>query len=428
MTYKWNCDVLIIGAGLTGYTAAHFTAKSNLSVMLLEKSGTTGGRAKTNTMNGHYFNLGPHAVYRKGVGYAILEQLGIMLSGQSPKLDGELYDNGSTHAAPVYLGGMLSTTYLNWKERLEWLNAVWHIFRFVPEQAADQTYQQWIEKHAHSEKVRHLLRSLGRLATYCHAPELVSAKTTLSHIKQALGGVLYLDGGWQSMIDQLHNRAVLLGVEVKAGSGVKQIEPLTGGGFRIVLTDGEELLTKTVIYTAGPQELLGMLGEHAPPVQQSFFSRITPIKGAVLDVALSQLPRPKRLFAIGTEEPYYYSVHSNYARLSDNRNAVILHVQKYLHPAEQADPEHVKTELEHVLEQLQPGWKSYKLAGRFMPHVTVNQRLPKAGDNEELKQALTAMPGLYLAGDWSSPDYMLLDGALSSAKAAAERLISQFER
>ena len=38
-----------------------------------------------------------------------------------------------------------------------------------------------------------------------------------------MGGVLYLDGGWQTIIDQLHNKAVISGVQVQTHTAVKQI-------------------------------------------------------------------------------------------------------------------------------------------------------------------------------------------------------------
>ena len=44
------------------------------------------------------------------------------------------------------------------------------------EKLAGQTFEQWVKQKAHSKKVQSLLFVLGRLATYCHAPEKVSAK------------------------------------------------------------------------------------------------------------------------------------------------------------------------------------------------------------------------------------------------------------
>jgi hypothetical protein len=39
---------------------------------------------------------------------------------------------------------------------------------------AEQTFQQWVKQAAHSKKVQSLLYILGRLATYCHAPDKVT--------------------------------------------------------------------------------------------------------------------------------------------------------------------------------------------------------------------------------------------------------------
>lgn len=45
MNSKW--DVVIVGAGLAGYVAANYLAKSNLKVLILEKAKKVGGRART---------------------------------------------------------------------------------------------------------------------------------------------------------------------------------------------------------------------------------------------------------------------------------------------------------------------------------------------------------------------------------------------
>ena len=106
---------------------------------------------------------------------------------------------------------------------------------------AGRTFEQWVQQKARSEKVQSLLYLLGRLATYCHAPEKVSAKLIVSHMKTAMGGVLYLDGGWQTIIDQLHNKAVVSGVQVQSHRTVKQINPLEHDHFKLVLSNDEEI-------------------------------------------------------------------------------------------------------------------------------------------------------------------------------------------
>lgn len=414
-------DVVIIGAGLAGYTAAHYLATKNASVLMLEKSGTVGGRAKTKKINGQYFNTGPHAVYKTGEGCAILEQLGIQLSGQSPKLNGELFDHHISHALPFNIHGLLTTSYLSWKERVEWMRIVLRISRVKLTVEPQQTYQQWVEQNVHSDKVKHLLYVLGRLASYCHAPDLISAKVMLAQLKTSLGGVLYMDGGWKSLVDQLHNKAVMLGVQIQTDSNVQHITADRNDCFELTLSNRQIIHARNVIYTGEPQELNRMLNfDHQ---YNNFISGITAVKGAFLDVALTELPQPKRLYALGAVDPLYFSVHSPYAKLSECGDSIILHCFKYYYPGEQVNSEKVRLELEQFIETIQPGWKNYKITSRFIPNITVNQRLPRVEEDNPLLQTQAIIPGLYIAGDWASPHSMLLDGAVSSGKRAAEHII-----
>lgn len=420
MTQKW--DVVIIGAGLAGYVAANYLAKTDLSILIVEKRKHVGGRAKTNKMKQQYFNLGPHALYKKGKAMLLLEELGIKLSGKSPQLTGDLMENTMKHAAPLSPSGLFATSYLNWKQRLEWLLILMKVVRMDSEKLPDQTFQQWVKQNELSPKVSSLLYLLARLATYCHAPEVVSAKIMLSHLKTVMSGVLYINGGWQTIIDQLHNKAVISGIQLRTQTVVKQIASFAHrNDITLQLANNEEIITKNVICTTSPYELNQMLGKN----QNSFFAQITPIKGATLDVALSELPNSKRLFALGITDPYYYAVHSHYAQLSANGNSTVLHVFKYHSPATHIDGKRVKNELEQFLERLQPGWKQYVITQRFLPNITVNQRLPKIGDEQKLQHAKKEIPGLYIAGDWASPDSILAEGAITSAQQAANEIINE---
>ncbi|WP_456276549.1 phytoene desaturase family protein [Bacillus sp. AK128] len=425
MTRKW--DIVIVGGGLAGYVAANYLTKTNLSILIVEKGKSVGGRARTNKMDQHYFNLGPHALYKRGKSISILEELGIQLNGKSPKLGGLLIENNIEYDAPFSPLGLLTTKLLNGKERLEWGAVLMKMMSLDPEKLAEITFQQWVQQVTSSKKVESLLYTLSRLATYCHAPDMASAKVMVSNLKIAMGGALYLDGGWQTMIDQLHNKAIVSGVQIQSHTSVKRIEP-TRDQFKLVLSNGDEILGKYVICTTGPHELSEILLNVNHPFQKSFFKEIIPVRGATLDVALTQLPNPKRLFAMGITEPLYYSVHSNYARLSDDSKSAVLHVFKYQHPDNQIDGTSIKNELEQFLEKLQPGWKEYEITSRFIPTITVNQRLPQIGDELKLQRSKADIPGLYIAGDWASPTSILADGAVSSGKQAAEEIILNEKR
>ena len=423
MEKKW--DVVIVGGGLAGYVASNYLSNKNLSILILEKGNKVGGRARTDKMNKDYFNLGPHAIYKKGKTSEVLEELGIELNGGTPKLGGVLTQNKKEYTAPLNPVGLLSTSLLNWKEKFEWMSILSKLPKVDPQTLATQTFQQWVEQNVHSPNVQSLLYVLGRLSTYSHSPEKVSAKVIVTHIKIALGGVLYLHGGWQSVIDQLHNKAVITGVQVKTHTSVKQMKRTEQDCIKITLSNNEEITSKYVISTIGPLELTNLL--ETPESVNPMLSSLTPIKGASLDISLSRLPQPNKLFALDIHEPLYYSVHSTAARLSENGHHSVLHVFKYYHPDDEPIHVNVRNELEQFLETLQPGWKDYVVDSRFLPNLIVNQRLPLVGHEQHFNRSETNIPGLYLAGDWTSPDYILSEGAVFSGKQAAEEIIQKEE-
>lgn len=86
MVKKW--DVVIVGGGLAAFVSANYLVRSGLSVLVLEKGKKVGGRARTDKIQQQFFNLGPHALYKKGKARLILEELNIQLAGKSPELGG----------------------------------------------------------------------------------------------------------------------------------------------------------------------------------------------------------------------------------------------------------------------------------------------------------------------------------------------------
>ncbi|MFD0050690.1 phytoene desaturase family protein [Actinomycetes bacterium NPDC127524] len=421
MAEKW--DVVIIGGGLAGLVAANYLAGNNLSILLIEKGKKAGGRARTDQIRQQYFNLGPHALYKKGKAMSILEELNIQISGRSPKLGGIIVKDNREYTAPFTPLGILATSLLNWKERIEWAKALMKLMTTDTENLARLTFKQWVEQTSHSANIQSLLYTLGRLAAYCHAPE-ASAKIIVSHLKTVMSGVLYVDYGWQTIIDQLHNKAVISGVQVQTHKSVKHINSMEQGHFSLVLSGDEEISAKYILCTTGPHELHHMLGEESAFSRPSF-AKITPVQGAAFDVALTQLPEPRKLFAMSLTDPIYFSVHSNYARLSDDPGSSVMHVFRYHHPDDTLDGTKVKSELELFLEKMQPGWKKYEITSRYMPQITVNQRLPQLGDEQMLQNSSSIIPGLYIAGDWTSPHSILSEGAASSGKLAAEEIIKK---
>jgi phytoene dehydrogenase-like protein len=70
-------NIVIVGAGIAGLTAAAYLAKAGYNVLLLEKNDRSGGLLGTLNYNGFYFDTGPRALVNSGIVKPILKELGI---------------------------------------------------------------------------------------------------------------------------------------------------------------------------------------------------------------------------------------------------------------------------------------------------------------------------------------------------------------
>src|SRR5690606_32829705 len=107
----------------------------------------------------------------KGLARPILDELEIRLPGKTPDLKGILVENDNEFAAPFNPAAVFSTKFLKGKERLEWLRFVLRINRIDPQKLNGESFGQWIRQTGYSPNVQSLLLLLGKLATYCDAPE-----------------------------------------------------------------------------------------------------------------------------------------------------------------------------------------------------------------------------------------------------------------
>src|SRR5690349_17834270 len=78
-------EVVVVGGGLAGLSAATYLARGGVSVTLFEKAAEVGGRAATQTYDGYAFNRGAHALYYGGAATQVLRELGIAFPGGNPR-------------------------------------------------------------------------------------------------------------------------------------------------------------------------------------------------------------------------------------------------------------------------------------------------------------------------------------------------------
>ena len=414
----------IVGGGLAGLTAATILARAGRDVMVLEKARRAGGRAVTREQEQFRFNLGAHALYVKGDAHQILEELEAPFSGHPPALGiPHSVAGGEALSLPRIL---LTSRVLGLREKVNLAATFLRILRTPPAAVEDVTVHDWLAQHTASAAVRHVILSLLRITSYSHAPEQLSAAVLMRQIRLAVeGNVVYLDGGWQTLVDGLQAAAEAAGARIVTGARVTSIEQ-HGGASLVTLDDGRRLVAGSVILAVGPRAAARLLPENK--AVQRWAATSTPVEVAVLDVGLRRLPRTKVTYAQGIDRPLYYSVHSAAADLAPDGGALV-HTLKYLAPDGDDDPAADETELEALLDTLQPGWREEALVRRFLPRMTVVQRLatPGEGLSDRPGPRVPGRDGVYVAGDWVGPEGWLADAALASARAAAHLVLHRPE-
>jgi phytoene dehydrogenase-like protein len=418
-------DVAVIGAGLAGLTTAVLVAKRGLKTAVFEQAHEPGGLARAKVHEGFSFNLGPRALYRAGDARRILRELGVAYRAGQPSGQGVAICQDRSYRLPTTISSLLTTRLLGLQDK--WQVAKWMAVlpRLDTARYDAVSVHDWIRQSAFRPRVADFVRCLVRLATYCADTEQLSAGAALAQLQSAISsGVDYIDGGWQTLVDSVREAARSLGVKLHAGAKVEEVVCGDTGVQAIRVASGATIAAKIAVLACSPTTAAHLVGGGPGEHLRSWERQARPVRAAALDVGLRRLPRPKLTFALGIDEPWYFSVHSAVARLAPPPGAVI-HVLKYVSSNETLDPRQSEQQLAGVLDRLQPGWRDELVHKQFLPTMVVSNDMPRAaagGLSGRPGPQIAGINGLYVAGDWVGARGLLADATLASAEQVAEQI------
>jgi phytoene dehydrogenase-like protein len=418
-----------VGGGLAGLFAAALVARAGRSVVLLEQARHLGGRATTQVRDGVHFNLGPHALYRNGHAFALLRELGVKFHGSEPKPGRALLvTRDGTDLLPIGASSLLRMRGLSFREKLRFARFLQRLPKIDPRPLDAIASSRWLEEELGGGALAATLGAFFRLATYCADLDELSAGAAVEQLQSALAGnVWYVDGGWQSLVDGLRERALANGARIETGTRVEGVRE-ESERVLLVVSNGAPVHARAIVVAVPPEEAAPLLALERDAVFARWFAERRSARAACLDLALSRLPRPRQRFALGLDRPHYFSVHSGAARLAPD-GLVVAHAARYLvhgEAAGAADAAAIEKELEALVDAVQPGWRELVVARRFLPAMTVAPALPRAsegGRRGRPRVTLAGRPRLFLAGDWVGEPGLLADAAAASAREAAARAI-----
>jgi phytoene dehydrogenase-like protein len=429
-------QIIVVGGGLAGLAAAVYLARGGHRVTLFERRRSLGGRAATHFRQGYRFNLGPHALYLGGAGVRVLRDLGVPLRGGRPPGHGTALIGGTHHRLPGSIGALAITRLLPLAAKGELAALMVRIGLLNLESVRSMSVRAWLDANTKHTRVHEIVGALIRLATYSADFAHLSAAAALRQLRLAIRhGVLYIDEGWQKIVDSLHSAALASGVSFVTSSRVVAVthDGTVASGVVLGALEAERndedfsnedsrdargvpLRANAVLLAVDPHTASSLLRNGGP--HDADWTHARAVTAACLDVALTSLPRPRKLFALGLDQPLYFSAHSAWAQLTP-RGGALIHTARYM--SEGDHPRTAEAELEQLLDSMQPGWREVVVHRRYLPSMIVSNALQEPDGSGRERPAATGsgLQNVFLAGDWVGDGGMLSDAALSSAQAAA---------
>ncbi|MGH9040880.1 MAG: FAD-dependent oxidoreductase [Acidimicrobiia bacterium] len=406
-------DVLVVGAGLAGLTAAATAAATGASTLVVEAH-QPGGRASTDERGAYRFNRGAHALYNGGAAEATLARLGVTVTGASPPAAGARGRVGDkVDLLPADTWTLVKSKLLRARSKPGLAKFLAGMKHWKPEEVAGLTIGEWLDSFDLADDARAVVNMLVRTTSYLNDENTASADIPTTQIPQGLvAGVRYLDGGWASLVAAVADAAKRHGAEVRPHTGAKSVVA-TGDGFAVHGAD-LDVLARTVVLAAGTPRSAASLLEHPPAA----WAGGPEAEASTLELGLTRPLEHPILF--GIDPPIYLVDHTAAAKGLAPEGHGMVHVLRYLELGDETPAEELRASME----------EHARIAGvdadtieeqRFLRRMTVIGAVATPANGGLAGRPgidSTGVPGLYVAGDWVGPTGWLADAVFASGSAA----------
>ncbi len=436
-----NADVVVIGGGFAGISAALSLADQGVSVLLLEKKRVLGGRAFSyqdpqtfeTVDNGQHLLMG---CYHHTL--ELLEKLGTEEKlYRQPSLQVSFLDANhqwrqlSCPANKGFLGlliAFLKIDFLSFSDKLK--AAITLPFYFSKMKRADTTVQQWLKQAKQPRSLQKLFWEPLCYAALNESPERASSSLLHKVLEEAflkrkgVDGLIFPKTGLTELMGEAAQRYLNeRNGEIRTSCSVKKINVDQRKISSIELITNETLQPKAVISTLPPSSLKKIVSEfsylsscQSSPILSIHLWLKTPLASqpffALLDSPLHWVFNRQKIWEIPEKAPYLYSLIVSGAH------------DWVLEPNEKIE-QMVRQELT-----------------RFFPHFDATQ-IERIKIIKELEATLTpsaemlryrpksktSLENFFLAGDWTDTGLpATIESAVLSGKLAAAEVLKTLHK
>ena len=276
-----NCDVLVVGGGVSGLAVAHDLMQRGHEVLVVERQARIGGNAISSRFDGFLMEHGPstmNAAVPEGLDFT--HELGLAPSaidlGKNVRRR-YLLDGGRLHGIATHPFGFLLSNYLSFTARL---SVMTELLRAPRTADADETIHDFVSRRFGAEFSERVMDPLAaglfcgdakQLSAPAVFPKLVEFEREYGSITRAIfaakrgsepGRRLF---SWPRGIATLPSvLAQRLGARVHANTAVKRFRA-TASGFETATTAGS-IRSKAVVLAVQPHVAACLLDKVAPDI------------------------------------------------------------------------------------------------------------------------------------------------------------------
>ena len=369
-------DLTVVGAGVTGLTAAIEAAERGLRVVVTEAHSRPGGRARS-LSDPFRANIGPHAIYVDGPWWAWLESRGL-----TPPIV-----EAPRHANLVRAGGQLGP----WPAELSAAIAA-----LPTEAAADDPFRLWLLRHLSKSSAEAII-GLMFIATFDHDPGRLSAAFARERLRRALsGGARYVVGGWSTLVGLLADRAVSIGVQLRTGTRAA------------ALPTGQTILATSL---AAARQLTGDRSLTWPSARVATFDLGLRAEAGIVPGWFRVMDLDDRIYA---------------ARYSAADHTVAPPGHDLIQIAAACSPRERKADAERrvhrLLDQSWPGWRAAVRWQRSCLRTNCTGAIDLPGTTWRDRPAISRSSTLAVATDQSAAPGLLAEAGITAAQLAVQQL------
>ena len=410
MTETRQKQIGIVGAGVTGLSAAYDLSKQGYSVTILEAAGTVGGLASGFQAEGwewpldrfyhHWFasdddalnlikEIGQNdklffprpmtAVWHRGKAYPLDSPLAVLKYPGIPFLDRLRFG--------------LVTAYLRFTRQWEPLEQF----------TAHEWLNRWMGRRVYENLLQPLL--IGKFGKYYREVNTAWYWARFHKRTPKLG---YFEGGFQGFVDALAQAARRQGAEIKLQTPVQRVVPHPQGGLTVEVSD-ETMRFDSVIITVSPDSAVRMV----PDLSEPYLIRLNRLKsmGAVVLILALEHQLTDKIYWLNlpanspdkseNEFPFLAMVeHTNYIDKAHYGGEHIVYCGDYI----EADHPYFEMSKEEMMELFLPSLKKFNR--RFDPawvrrswlfREKYAQPVPPLHHSRNIPSLETSVPGLYMA-------------------------------